>query len=437
MIKDRDKSIMLLTTYYHIHYNKTRVYESIVSKILSGVGDRYEKEVRSLVTNSARMIHVGAIGMTIPRRKSAYTGNPQKISYKRMMELLDLLDDLGYVSNHIGGAEVLFGSITTKPSITEFHSSWLEMFDNKNISIFMRGVDDNLIEIRDRVTKKLKSTRGIDGVKKMRSLVEDYNKALSDVSIEYDGVPIAKQSYKRVFTDNITSGGRWYNRVGGVQLLGGNERKKLTIDGESLVELDFSAMHPRMILQGKGKQGVVSPSFCPYSAHTPSLVVCNRSIEWFKSKYGYENYNPVRNLLKLMVMIGLNAKDDVSGIFAVASKLGEDKKKVGTDKEHECKYFGLHNTQNIRKVFEEVLDHNWEIAETFFADNGVYLQYKDSQILERVVSSTLQDGEVLLPWHDGYLCKKHYKDKMYSHMREAWIEMFGDDTFCKISVEEF
>ena len=437
MIRDRDKSIMLLTTYYHIHYNKSKVYESVVIDLLSVVGSKYEKEVRSLVTNSARMLCVNAVGLTVPRRKSVYTGNPQKISYKRMMELLNILEVEGYTTNHIGGAEVLLGEIVTKPSIVEFHSKWIDLFTNKNLKYFMRGVEDDLIEIRDRVTKKLKTTRGVEGVKKMRSLVEEYNKALADVSVEYDGVPIAVQSYKRVFSDNLTSGGRWYNKVGGVQLLGGRERKKLTIDGESLVELDFSAMHPRMILQGKGKQGVVSPSFCPYDAHTPSLVVCNRSIDMFKSKYGYESYNPVRNLLKLMVMIGLNAKDDVSGIFAVASKLGEDKKKVGTDKEHECKYFGLHNTQNIRKVFEEVLDHNWEIAETFFADNGVYLQYKDSQILEHVVSSTLQDGEVLLPWHDGYLCKKHYKDKMYSHMREAWIEMFGDDTFCKISVEEF
>lgn len=88
----------LQSVHFNIHFNKSRQYEPIVKSLLSSYGGKYEREVRSIVTNTARMIKSRGTHLRIPRNDRPYTNNTQRISVVRIKELLDLLEMDGLVS---------------------------------------------------------------------------------------------------------------------------------------------------------------------------------------------------------------------------------------------------------------------------------------------------------------------------------------------------
>lgn len=441
-LEKRERSeIQSTTTHFNIHYNQRSKYKHILTKLEDEIGFGYRKEILALITNTARAIKYRAIGLSVPRDFAPYKGNPQKISHKRMVSLLDILEAGGYVDLLIGGIAdwkegVMVGSLCM------FKEPWLSLFFGVDVSDEVDSLP--LVEIKDRSSGALKSTRGHTGVKKIGAYMEAFNTILQNTTITKGSLVYSAQQYKRVFSDKIGFGGRHYNTVGGVQVMNSDERKKLELDGSPVAELDFKAMHASLLYEEEYEfnadvidswiEDEWGGAYNPYGAKMPFLEVDQSKVNYFREKYNKPAYDPIRNLCKHSLMVCLN-EDSYRGAFTqVTGEVVRDKEMWGTDQEKDSKFFGLCVSDRFpgHTVCQAVVAHNKPIAHHFFNDRGVQLQYLDSEIIADVINRLICEKEPLLPEHDSVIVKQEVKERVMQYMREAYKEVMGNDKFCYI-----
>lgn len=434
-IKDVEEQEMMwkevASTHFNIYYNKARSLEKIVLNFISLYGEKEEKEIRSIITNTARMLKIKAKYIKIPRGKTVYHHNPQEISYTRMMRLLDKMEVDGYVNLYIGGVKKYIHSQAEEfeTSLTEITDKFIALFDTIDLFKVLSNKVDVELEIKERGTKKIMNTQGVTGVTAMKNTIELFNTALIESRISLKGIDLPDQNYKRVFINNLTTGGRWYNVIGGIQTMESSLQPFLQIDGEELSSLDFSAMHANVCYEQIAAE--LPKGFDPYGVDLWEFNVDPSAVESFKMRHGRFKYDPARNLVKMAVMIGLNAKDMKEARNALSQKFGQDQSLWGTANEHKAKYFGLYEI-DFKDVLKKVCAHNSLISDRFFQDCGVNLQFIDSEIMEKVICDTLAIDEVLLPWHDGLMVKRSIKDQVKQFMVNAWYKQLGSINFCKV-----
>ena len=226
------------------------------------------------------------------------------------------------------------------------------------------------------------------------------------------------------------------------------DRKKLTIDGEKVVELDFKALHPsilyEMLWQDSPERiehwiemawdGVYNPYIT--KGYETVLHTDDDEIKTHINKYNLVKYNPVRNLFKFAVMTCLNAEKGktrplMPAANAILKEWFEDMKR----KEADRRYVGLYpngETFPSYDICELVQAANLPIGDSFFSDVGVKLQRIDSAIVEKVISDLLEMGEVLYPEHDSVIVRESLEHDVTRLMREAYFNVIGSDQFCFI-----
>ena len=439
MDKKERKEIQTKLTHFNIKYNETKKYNHIVVELLKlGLG---KKEVWCFVTNVARAIKYKAIGLSVPRQRSAYSENVQGISNRRMVLLLDKLEENQYIDNFIGGI-VDWHEMVTVQSCCVFKTKLYNLYYGVDVSTEEDSFD--VVEIKDRETKELKSRSGVRGVKKISTYMNVYNTRLQNTEISDDSGLLSVQQYKRVFSDCLTQGGRHYNTTGGAQVLNEEERKKLKINGEAVVELDFKAMHPSLLYETEyetNKEEIDSwiedqwfGEYNPYGAKMPFLQINQEQVEWFRKEYNKPKYDPIRNLAKHALMVSLNAKTYKSAYTQVTEEFRNDQLKWGNIPSQDVKFYGIVAVGNFpgHTVCQAVATHNQPIAKYFFKDQGIKMQFLDSEIVADVLNRLLMEDEVLLPEHDSVLVREAIKGRVVEYMRQAYLELMGNDMFCFI-----
>lgn len=434
--RDRVK-IQTQLTHFNIKYNQSKKYSHIADKLIGlGLG---RKEVWCFVTNVARAIKYKAKGISVPRQRSAYSDNEQGISNRRMVILLDTLEENQYIDNLIGGIYDWF-KMETVQSCCLFKPALIALFCGVDVSDERDFFD--VVEIKDRVTKQLKSRSGVRGVKKIIEYMNEYNTTLQNTVISDEDGTLSTQQYKRVFSDCLTKGGRHYNTTGGAQVLNESERKKLKINGESVVELDFKAMHPSLLYESEyesNKEMIDSwiseqwhGEYNPYGAKMPFLEIDQEKINWFRNEYDKPNYDPIRNLAKHALMVSLNAQTYKKAYVQVTEEFRNEQVSWGDKPSADCRFYGIVPVKNFpgHTVCQAVAAHNKPISEHFFNDVGIRMQYLDSEIVADVLNRLLMEDEVLLPEHDSVLVRATIKDKVMGYMREAYRDLMGNDMFC-------
>ena len=439
--KKERSQIQTKLTHFNIHYNQSKQYKHIVDKLMSlDVG---KKEVWCVVTNIARALKYKAIGLSIPRQRSAYSGNDQGISQRRMVILLDKLEENDYTDNFTGGV-VDWKDLTTVQSCFVFKQKLLDLFIGVDVS--QEQDHFNVVEIKDRETKELKSKSGVRGVKIITEYMNAYNQQLMNTEISDETGLLSVQQYKRVFSDNLRQGGRIYNTAGGVQVKNEEERSYMKINGEEIVELDFKAMHPSLLYEQEYEENSEDiddwiknnwgGDYNPYGAQMPFLKVNQQKVEAFKSTFGLAKYDPIRNLNKHALMVSLNAKTYQKAYVQVTEEFRADQ--LGWDNlTKDAKFYGIESVGNFpgHTVCQAVAAHNKPIAKYFFKDQGIKMQYLDSEIVADVLNRLLMEDEVLLPEHDSVIVRASIKDKVMGYMRSAYLELMGSDKFCYLEVK--
>lgn len=435
--------VLLQCSNSYLHYHKSNYYQPMVDELMEKTEGKWTNAVRWFVSNSARAYRSNVSGMKVSMHSNYYSNNDAKIGYKAVQALLKLLESKGYVHIYKGYVDtwkLVKGKRVpeyTVPSCVVFRERWNKLWvgEKESLGLFDDKEPEPSIVIRNRKTKEDLTTRGRIGIKEVREKMDNYNDSLTCANIKYNDKPVATVAYKRVYLDTMNVAGRIYASGGGIQLLPQRLRSELlTIDNEPVVELDYHAIHPALCYSMLAKDGwnvyeVFGDDFDAYSVDLSFIPVDSAAVERHSALIS-KKYNPRRNLVKLAVLIGINAIDRQEAVGGLSSKIREDSKRDIEDQQ----FVGLTGQGSIPvgKVFDAVLKHNDLIREHFYADRGVLLQKIDSDIMMAVISEMVQKGHTVLCYHDSAVCKQSAEADLRAAMENAWLEVVGNNLFCKI-----
>lgn len=231
-------------------------------------------------------------------------------------------------------------------------------------TILLRDRDGYLIDYRDN-----RDTR------RMRRRLAELNDGLRSQQIGLDGRIIreggrlanggrAQVQLHRVFNrGSFDLGGRFYGGYWqNIPKIGGRDR--ITINGEPTIEIDYAAIHIRMLYQEAGKQMVGDP---------------------------YDIGGRPRKQVKLALLIGLNARSHLSAVRALADALAN--------------FPDIHNRFDAAKgLLDAVKCKHPDIARAFGSDAGARLMRKDADLAERVKFEMLIASDIVpLSVHDSFI----------------------------------
>lgn len=433
----------------NLYYNSTNKMLAIF-KILPVHLKKYRKEMLCILTNTARAIKFKAKYIAILRDRKFYEDQPQGISHRKMLALQELLEQEGYISIYRGGiVSWEWGEIGTCTSYLELKEPLTSLFKEVNIDTLLKVAEllqsDEVI-IKDRATKEIKSTRGVEGVAEIKSKVREYNMKLLSTSFNIQGKDIPSPQFFRSFNDDLEHGGRWYERGSSIQTKPQIERKTLMINNEETVMLDLKALHPSLCyeMQYTDTPELVEDwiedahegKYDPYPSYLPFLILNFEKIEEIKEKYN-PKYNPVRNLCKYALMVALNARSSSSAQKALITEYKKECKAIseGSIDLSKAKYYGIEYDKvfHASKVLLYVEGHNQPISSYLYQDLGVKLQNIESCIMSKVIDRMITlDYDALIPEHDGVIVKRSDKEECKKSIREAYKEVMQSDKFCII-----
>lgn len=426
----------------YIYYHESKYYKRVVDQLLEHTRYKWEEAVRWFVSNSARAFNSKASGLIISLDKNTYTANKQGIGYRKVKSLIDFLETNSYIDLYRGYVKSWKNNKgkpcpdESLPSCIVFRKRMVELWKGVNTSVDVwRTFEENeLAVIRNRETKELMPTRGYKGFKDIKKEVREMNDNLKGADITFEGKPIADVAYRRIFSGGLDKGGRLYTLGGGVQLLPQHVRaSSLRIDGERVVELDYSSLHPNICYQrmfnddGFSVYGVMGSDFSPYGADLSFVTVDNNLKNQWENLTG-EEHKPLRSLAKLAILIGMNADNMADAAWTLGDKVRADRSKPIQQQD----YYAIVGSVDYSKVLESVRDHNDFIRDSFFNDGGIHIQNIDSKIMMNIVGRMGEKGHTILCYHDSALVKESAKDDLYNAMIQAWKDVLGDTTFCKV-----
>lgn len=452
-LEDMDESEVIALSLTNVspslYYHESKYFKPVMETLKEFMPERQRKvphlkALKWFVTQCSRVVKTKSSGFCVGLDRRYYENSPLGLKFKPVSELLYTLEEAGYIDIYIGYGKMSQGKIVDKrQSFVQLTDKCKRLWGSVDEKRIPTMVNTEVIELKDRATGELKSTQGVKGIKELKEKVVELNKTLAKTRIAYKGRDIAPTEYKRVYADSIYGHGRFYVSGGGVQLLPAVYRSVyLTFDGEGVVELDFSSLHPNLLYEmiemtgeyhpvdGEGGvKEILGDNFKPYAADVSEIIKVDwEAVEEHRSKFDMPTYDPVRNLLKRALLISLNAIDRIQASAALRSRFRLDQ-----EREEEYREFvGIDNSVQMWQVCDAVKQHNFLIEDYFYNDVGFKLMNKDSNIAARIVDTMLADDEPVLIYHDSFIVRASREEMLYNAMKGAWKEEIGDNKFCKI-----
>lgn len=228
--------------------------------------------------------------------------------------------------------------------------------------------------------------------------VRAYNAELKGVIVAYG--PMAIDPYlHRVFNGSLSHGGRFYGATH--QTMRKQHRQHITIDGEPTVELDYSALHPNLLLWRTGGDYVADP----YSE--------------IAGKAGIS-----RELVKAFLLRLINS-EDVADFCRVVSSSGNSSIKAEAEAGRAEDWFipGVPTGYKGADFVKDVEAAFPTLAGSFGGSIGLELQHLDSNLMADVLAKCLKVGIIALPVHDSVIVPESRSDEAREIMQSCYQDM--------------
>jgi len=194
---------------------------------------------------------------------------------------------------------------------------------------------------------------------------------------------------KRIFNNSsFEQGGRFYG--GFWQKLPREYRYLITINDKRTIQLDYSGMHFAMLY---ARVGAEMPDTDPYHLDL----------------YADE----LRPFIKTAFNILINCSNSKQAISTIDNKI----------------HIGELHSDLIsgQELLNEFRQKHPLISQFIASGQGVYLQFWDSQIAERILIKGMENGVCILPIHDGFITYTGLEGQLHEWMREAFLEVMGSE----------
>ena len=343
------------------------------------------------------------------RNANKYSGperyNKLHIKYRPLIRVIDGLTALGYIEGVKGFRDPRSGvSRQARMRATPKLITKLKSRHHITGSMVTRHEGEEVIILKDKEGKEDLGYKETPKIRKMRALVERYNKALArtyiDVTLKgYSGteplrIDLNHTRVRRIFNNaSLTQGGRFHGSWW--QYVPRELRKRITIQGKPTVEIDYSGMHIVILYAKEGIDYFDAAIGDPYEIP------------------GFSNDEKHRNLFKLMLLTVLNCKSPEEARRAVQWEINKNKDDFPV---------GVNLTAAIA-AFE--VKHA-DIRKYFYSGIGIKLQYYDSLVVEQVVDYFIREGSLGIPpliIHDSFIVRRELADELEQVMNEALIDV--------------
>ena len=252
---------------------------------------------------------------------------------------------------------------------------------------------------------------------------------MSNHSVTLDGEQL-DTGLCRIFNKDFKQGGRLYTSGNSYQGVFAYRRRDILIDGAPTAEVDIKGSHISMLhtlsnshfLDGWDSYSVEMDGVAEYDKDTLSYILC----------YSNEKYNPFRNLVKLALLIMVNASDQSTAEYALNDKIKSDLLKTKSDLEdmdeeslEGLMVCGLKNV-NIKELFKKIKKKHLGIGHHFFTGVGSELQKMEGDIFTMVVDMCIDKGYPVLVIHDSCRAKVEHIREIGKFIEQAWSAVVGD-----------
>lgn len=356
-----------------------------------------------------------------------------KLSYTFFNKLISVLKEEGMLDTVLGGDFIYHEHVDTNGEIKKIATGkrttskmviddkLLTLLQNKTVKYSM----ENLMILRDEDKNDLQYEPTQLQLQQVHFL-KGYNEHLSDFKFyDRDGKVIAEPFLRRIFNTSFELGGRYYTQLGVIQTMSPEDRLKITVDGRKCCEIDACALHPN-ILATRAK---INVDYDPYDFEVPAEIDY-KSIEEYKIKYEKDQYDPIRNLNKITVLLAFNNKTRGAALQSISRKLRDDASLPEKDR----MYFGI-NFLDINQLYANMENRNIAISESFGSNAGAFLQWLDSMWMERVLGYLIQLNIPAIPVHDSIVCPEDCIDNVVKAMTLSYEQSFGDSYNLKLKIK--
>ncbi len=381
---------------------------------------RRDKWVEALGTLLANLLEAWRARPKHPIRMSRDANDwhaPDRYAHPcyQTIELMDLLHERGYIEmkkGHHYEDDSKQTRIWALPELLRTHQELL----CANVTIRPPYEPVELYERKEgrRGKRKLIDYRDTEFTCRTRKILQTANEVNGRATIEYDdGFEIQQVlSYvKAMFIGKFTLYGRLHSYgCRHVQGLSKHDRETITIDGCSVIERDFSALHPHLLYAAEGLQYAGDP----YTAVVRELLGPKADAKGWSQRG-----RSLRSFCKTALLAALNSNDFRHAEQAVNYWLYEHH-----DEHRDLSVLGI---TRARPVLEAFMAVHAVIAHHFWSGklNGLRTMNKDARIALDVLWHFVQQRIPIIPIHDSFLVPTQYDDELRRTMDETYRKHTG------------
>lgn len=300
---------------------------------------------------------------------SEWKDNPKGVSAYRIVKAVDWLEQQEYVVNTRASAYQLYNDGRKLSFITPTQK-FIDKFNKPGIQEqaiqAMRNAMPVLVVRVNGVDINWRNTKQMAHYEKAMRMMNDNNSQYIVVNEDDKQIPI---EYWRTFLEHLESNGRMYTlSLFNIENKRSKGRLKIKINGMDIVEVDYNAMHLRLLAD---RHGMSLPAGDAYNGMLHDGL-----------KTG-----PNRDVLKQCVIRLLNCSSRASAMLAFREPLE-------TVQGHTFK-----NPSDVMLVIDKGLV---KLTEHLYTDKlGMSLTYTESCIMSDVIDMFVALGKPILPVHDS------------------------------------
>ena len=350
--------------------------------------------------------------------------NPSNIDNRLIARLCDWLSDEGYIELLIQPKQ--------HPSRAQSAIYATEKLIRRviNYRVIQSG---NPVVMRNKLKEEIKIPNKksvLLKVKSHREVLENYSDLMADVLVTLDDIQIPVHG-RRIFNNStIDLGGRFYASY---QSLPPSDRKRIKINHEKSIELDYKTLHFNLLYSQVGTKLVGDPyivdGYDRAVIKEISLMLLN-----IDSKDGLKQLaRMITNSGKPKNLEAANQYDKQRALYD--RQLTRGLRVYAPEKPYSIRYHIDQIPENTdgKKLVSDLLERHTAIRHLIGSnDIGLKLQNMDSNIIKDVMRLATSEGIALLFVHDSCICK--HRDK--ARIKEIMLDVYKDVTGSSIRVTQ-
>ena len=360
-----------------------KLLKGITDKSLEGeVGKRRVVAFNILCANLLRRGKLVSISMS----PNHWTKSRYRRAGHVVLEIIASLEEHGLIGrkrgyNFPGGSARQTRIWSTKTFLQHFSKLTPELLIESEPVELVILHNDRKKEIDYKDTKK---------TKRIRRILQQANEVNRSAQIIDEIDQKVDTDLHAVFNVAFDRGGRLYHSGSNhFQKMPEDERTAIKINGNRVVELDYSAFHPRILYAMEGAQFPVEID--------PYMII-------------YQD-GALRGILKNILLFALGC-DDRNKAVSAGNKFLYD----NYDQYRLMKRKGL----TIKEVISKFEEAHEPIKHYFYRDTAGFVQNRDYKMALDILSHFTSKGIPCLPVHDSFIVEEQYEAELRNEMDEVF-----------------